>query len=741
MKTQYTVMMILPYFPPEGGGLERYALQIAARLQRTHNWRVVMVASAPRGQSDSKTTQDGITIYRLSYRFKLSNTPLGLLWGRKLRRIIAVENPDVINAHTPVPGIADVAAGIAGRRPFVTTYHTGSMKKGNGLVDLLIGAYERWVLPRVLNHSGAVICSSDFVRDFLAGWSQKTITVTPGIDQTIFKPGPAKDPARHNMVFVAGYGPAYHHKGLADAMAVVANLSAEFPSLSLTVVGEGDVPHYQALADRLGIADRVEFAGHKSWQELAPLYHAATLTILPTDNDSYPMTLAESMATATPVVSTIAGGVPTLVQHGVTGLLTEPHDVPALTAAVRQILEDPKLARKMGQAGHAKAIAELTWDSKAATTHNVLTAALKPHVAQLTAYYPPHLGGIENVVHQLSATLARGGYGVEVFTSGAHVPADHQDPDVPGLTVHRFGNREVLHTPIMPGLFGALMRLPRHSVMHLHISQALIPEISWLAARLRGIPLIAHVHLDVEPSSLVGQIIFRPYKKIFLRFVLRHSDRVVFLSEDQRTSMGKKYGLDPARTLVLPNGVSADFFLPERTQFHSPLRALYVGRLVVQKRPERAVQAIATLPNIHLDVVGDGEDRAALEAYARDHKIKNVIFHGPKRGAELRRFYANADLLIMTSDREGMPLVLLEAMASALPIVGSDVVGIRELIRGTGVLVADPSADAFAQALAGLTTDPKRLAALSAASLKAAGPYSWDRLAKEIAGLYTEVLS
>jgi glycosyltransferase involved in cell wall biosynthesis len=742
VNTTRTVLIITPYFPPDGGGLERYAMQIAARLKRQHGWRVVMVAatSAP-GKPDTKSTSGGITVYRLSYRLRLSNTPFGFRWRRKLRRIIELEQPTLINAHMPVPGLADVAATVAGRIPFVVTYHTGSMKKGNPAVDLLVEAYERLQLPRLLRRADSIICSSKFVReDFLGSWAYKSTTITPGADESVFKPGrrPARAESARTVLFVGSFGPSYRHKGLADAISAVAELKPRYPRITLKVVGDGDVEHYKELMRKLNVVANVEFLGTLEPAQIAGVCRESDLLVLPSSNDSFPMVIVEAMAAGLPVVSTNIGGIPTVISSGVNGLLVEPHDVPALAGAMEQILGDPKLAAKLGRAGRRKVLAGLTWAQKAADTQSLFEQVLAPHICQVTAHYPPHIGGIENVVRELSHMLVAKGFLVDVICSKPlgrrPTPAEPE-----GLRVTRLPSVEFLHTPVMAGLFTSLMRQPRRTIVHLHVAQAIVPEITWLAARLRRLPLVTHFHLDVEPSSPVGHLIFRPYKRIFLRFVLRHSDRVIFLSEEQRTAMVRKYLLDPARTYVMPNGVSDAYYRPAREVFHSPLRLLFVGRLAVQKRPERIVEAMAKLPGAHLDVVGEGEDRRSLAHLAAKRKLTNITFHGAKFGEELREFYRQSDVFVLPSDHEGMPLVVLEAMAAGLPVVGSDVPGIRELVGGRGLLVKNPTSAGFARTLAELPANPDKLVALSAACRTAADQYSWNRLTLGLQAVYQEL--
>jgi len=79
--------MSMPYFPPQGGGLERYAYEIGTQLVK-EGYRVVVVTSGERFGQDSKEEKDGMVVYRLAYRTKCSNTPFSFSWFAKIRRII-----------------------------------------------------------------------------------------------------------------------------------------------------------------------------------------------------------------------------------------------------------------------------------------------------------------------------------------------------------------------------------------------------------------------------------------------------------------------------------------------------------------------------------------------------------------------------------------------------------------------------------------------------------------------------
>lgn len=357
------------------------------------------------------------------------------------------------------------------------------------------------------------------------------------------------------------------------------------------------------------------------------------------------------------------------------------------------------------------------------------------HLVHVVAYYPPHLGGMENVAQQLAEHLAVRGADIEVITSG-RPPRSTEN----GVKVTRLWNFEFAHTPFAPALLLHLLRIPRRSIVHLHLAQAYWPDMVWLVSKIRGIPYIVHFHLDVGPSGPLGSI-FMFYKRLFWGSLLRSAQRVVVFSEDQKTLVQTKYGVLESNIAIIPNGVGEEFFSKEAcTRPHDPVRLLYVGRLDAQKRVDRIIDAmkLLTLP-AHLTIVGDGELRGELEERVRSFGLENVSFVGRKGGEALIAEYCSTDILLSSSDREGMSLVMLEAMASGLPIIATDVIGTRELLDGVGILVQEPYAQNLAEAIDELVGAPARAAALSEASAACARAHSWALLTESFESLYHSV--
>jgi phosphatidylinositol alpha-1,6-mannosyltransferase len=158
------------------------------------------------------------------------------------------------------------------------------------------------------------------------------------------------------------------HKGVDTGIQVLERLASDFPDLGYLIAGTG--PARDALTaevERRGLKDRVRLLGEVSDEDLPALYSCASLYLglsreLPLQVEGFGLAMVEASACGLPVVASHSGGIPDAVQDGVTGLLVEPGKVEAATSAVRQVLNDEGLARRLGTAGRLEVETRLNWD-------------------------------------------------------------------------------------------------------------------------------------------------------------------------------------------------------------------------------------------------------------------------------------------------------------------------------------------------------------------------------------------
>jgi glycosyltransferase involved in cell wall biosynthesis len=492
--------------------------------------------------------------------------------------------------------------------------------------------------------------------------------------------------------------------------------------------------------------ENVEFVGVKQGKDLVEEMQKATLLALPSiaPMESFGMVLIEAMACQTPVVGTNMGGIPEVIENGTDGFIVPAKDSRALAQAISKIVADKKLATRMGQQGEIKVREKFTWDTRAQLTREVFDACLTPRqaaprIVQVTSYYPPHLGGMENVTAQIAEGFADKGYAVSVYTSD--IGYEHNAAQSAKVDVHYLKSVEFAHTPIIFSLFFRLLALPRHSLIHLHVAQAFAPEMVYLVSRLRGIPYIPHIHLDVDPSGPLG-FLLATYKKIFLKRVLHAAAKIICLSEPQKKLIAAKYGLPLESIVVIPNGVAEHYFIGKKTGANAVPHLLFVGRLAAQKNLLMLIEAVRQMQtSVLLDIVGEGEERENIEALVQKYDLTNVKLHGKKTGQALIELYRAANIFVLPSLKEGISLSMLEALAAGLPVVASDAPELRPILGECGVLVQNPTATNYAKALDAVLSDKDTLQRLGALAVQKARAYSWANVLDAIEDVYKRIKS
>lgn len=362
-----------------------------------------------------------------------------------------------------------------------------------------------------------------------------------------------------------------------------------------------------------------------------------------------------------------------------------------------------------------------------------------PKIIQVTSYYPPHLGGMENVVAQIAERFVEKGYVVSVYTSNIGYSRNTVISSKP--QVHYLKSIEFAHTPIIFTLFLRLLVLPRQSLIHLHIAQAFSPEIVYLISKLKGIPYIAHIHYIANPSGPWG-FLLKPYKKWFLKRVLKSAEEIICLSELQKKYIASEYTLPLESLIVIPNGVAEKYFTEKKTSENAVPHLLFVGRLVALKNLPLLIEAISQMQSsIFLDIVGEGEERNNLETLIQRYRLQNVKLHGKKTGKELIELYKSANIFVLPSSQEAFSLAMLEALAAGLPIVASDLPEIRQVLDECGILIQNPTAANYAKALDELISNKSKIQTLSALSVQKARSYSWVSVLDAIERVYKEVIN
>lgn len=368
------ILAVTPYYAPEGGGLERYAHAILARLAlRGHD--VETLAFTRTGLSDS---HDGaVRVQRTRASLCLGNTPVHPGFFAKVGRRIRDLRPDLVVAHTPVPFPAEMAYLAAKRAgvPFVATYHAGNLR-GSSVGLGALAALDRATFERgMITGADGLIAVGPYVRDHaLARARQRATVIPPGVDSSWFHS--AAPASGHGILMAAPLSRSYRWKGADVLLQAFRRVRKRVPDATLTLVGGGD--RLEEFRIRARVTPGVRVLGRIDEAALRDEYRRAAVVTLPstTDAESFGMALAEANACGRPVVASEIGGIPDFVRHGDNGLLARPGDEHDLAAKLVQVLSEKDAAREMGARGQARVAREHDWDDLVLRTERVFHRAI-----------------------------------------------------------------------------------------------------------------------------------------------------------------------------------------------------------------------------------------------------------------------------------------------------------------------------------------------------------------------------
>jgi len=233
---------------------------------------------------------------------------------------------------------------------------------------------------------------------------------------------------------------------------------------------------------------------------------------------------------------------------------------------------------------------------------------------------------------------------------------------------------------------------------------------------------------------------FDPSCALFTRWAGVRTDRLVAVSQYIRKVLSRTAPRTSERMTVVRNGVDPSYWAPASAlSLERPFRAAVVCRLVSRKRVHVAIEAAARA-DVDLVVVGDGEERARLIRCAR-RSGATVTFVGHR--SDPRPLVAECDVVLNTTENEPLGLSVLEALSMERPVIASASGGIPEIVRDgvTGWLVSEPTAAAFAEALARARQNRHALSAMGAEARRfVMAECGIDRMCEGYAAVYRSVL-
>lgn len=347
---------------PEGGGSERYVQRIAEGLASA-GLRVTLFC-AEHGRAPSEEVVNGVRIVRRGRRLSVYPRALAFVRRHRPRLVVDVQNG--------IPFCSTLAT----RAPVTTVVHHVHKEQWPMVFGRMGGRIGWWleskVAPKVYRRVPYVTISEATRTEMTGlGIARGRITLVPVGTEPIVPVETPRSPGPRLVVL----GRLVPHKQVEHAIEILARLSDRWPDLALAVVGEGWwEEQLRAEAERLGVADRVEFTGFVDERAKHEQLAAAWVHVCPSVKEGWGMVVIEAGGHGVPTVGYHAsGGLQESVVDGVSGVLVD--DLDQMTAAVTRLLEDEPTRRAMGEAATRHA-ANFEWPVSVASFAGVLARAL-----------------------------------------------------------------------------------------------------------------------------------------------------------------------------------------------------------------------------------------------------------------------------------------------------------------------------------------------------------------------------
>jgi len=304
-------------------------------------------------------------------------------------------------------------------------------------------------------------------------------------------------------------------------------------------------------------------------------------------------------------------------------------------------------------------------------------------------------GGAEKMVSQLAAGMDKEVFHTEVFCIygfpiGNHMEQMLHDKEVP---IHYIGKQLGFSLSAIGRLFKALDNF-NPDVIHTHL-YACMYTFPWVMLHGKSFLHTFHLPPELENRRLLRRVASKVLVKMKKMIPLA-------ISHQNQKFLSQYYGLAENEIPVVYNPVDLSKFNDPKPRTNAAFTYITAGRFSVQKNQKMMLRAFAAFLkkgyDARLILLGKGEEEDNLRALACELGINNRIdFAGFVVNVE--DYLVNADVFLLSSDYEALPLALLEAMAAGLPIIATDVGGVRDILTDNGVLITAGNMDAMVEAM------------------------------------------
>jgi|WetSurMetagenome_2_1015567.scaffolds.fasta_scaffold00012_133 glycosyltransferase involved in cell wall biosynthesis len=694
------------------GGLQQVVVNICKTLDR-EKFDVSVLCLRKLGEFAPKIEKLGIEVILLPQK----PGAVDYFAFLKVAKILRERKIDVIHTHNTQPLLdGTLGALLAGVKTIVHTDHSRHFP-------------DKWrymLAEKIMSHFayklvGVSYSTSQDLIKYEKISPKKVTTVLNGIDISCFDISIDTE-AKKRELGIPGTGPVIgisarltRAKGINFLLKAIPGIARYYPNVTVVIVGKGEAEdELRQEAQDLGIGNNVLFIGPRL--DIPEIMKVFDLCVLPSLREGLPTVLLEAMAAGCPIVATKVGGNATAVIHGENGSLVEAGNSDALMKEIIRLLGNRQVMNKYSQKGLDIVRARFTAEAMTSQYQKLYLREApekqaepsgKIRLMQIT--HDLAIGGLQQVVVNICKTIDRERFDISVLclrSLGEFVPE-----------IEKLGIKVMLLPQKRSGVdyfsflkVARILRERKIDVIHTHNTHPLIDGT--LAALLSGVGTIIHTdHARNFPDKKRYMLA----ERVMSQFIYK----MVGVSQATSGDLMKYEKISPHKIITVLNGIDGSKFditvdrQAKKKEIGITVDGPVIGlgvRLTIQKGITYLLRAMPEIirhyPDITLVIAGEGDFEKELREIASEIGVEgNTLFIGPR--LDMPEILKILDIYVLPSLWEGLPMVLLEAMASGCPIVATDVGGNSgAVVNGeSGALVEPGSSDALARKIIRLLGD------------------------------------
>ncbi|GAC1627743.1 MAG: hypothetical protein NVS9B13_25080 [Candidatus Acidiferrum sp.] len=361
-------------------------------------------------------------------------------------------------------------------------------------------------------------------------------------------------------------------------------------------------------------------------------------------------------------------------------------------------------------------------------------------------------GGVAAIVYNLGEELERRGHHVSYIFL--------EDLIEPGSVIPRFS--ELIFAKRLDRFI--VTNRKKFSIVNLHAPSGFLYGFRRRWNRSAGLPpyvMTLHgleerrIHAMSREAKKVRAWHFFPRNRLWhyfytyprFRWSIRTADAAHAYSRDVWNLLQLKYDLDADRVAYIPNGVGQRFFISREYQESDSLKLLYAGTWLDQRGifyiRDALRNLVLRLPGLTMTFAGCGVPPEKIQQFFGDELARHIIVRPVVASGRMQELYAEHDIFLFPSLMEGLPSVLLEAMAAGMPVITTETCGMPDVVENefNGLLIPPADAQAMEDAVIRLANSVELRRNLGEAARETMKRYTWERSARLLETLFLRVLA